>query len=96
VRVLGMCLVLGRIHSMVGAAHAASHVGPLAVFSFAGYTTFAVVAKRRRDRASESWENIANQVESLRLEERVLETYGLTWSEQVPRRPARPFSSAGA
>jgi hypothetical protein len=98
VRVLAMCLVLGHIDSMVGAAHAVSHVGPLAVFSFAGYTTIALVAKRR---SRDQWEDIANQVESLRLEERILETYGLSWPERQPlaARPLSaqpPFSSAGA
>jgi hypothetical protein len=91
-RVVVMCVVLARIDSMVAAAHVASHVGPLAVFSFASYTTIAVIAKRR---ARDKWEDIANQVESLRLEERVLETYGLTWAE-LPRSPQPLSSSAGA
>ncbi|HVT77383.1 MAG TPA: hypothetical protein VHD87_10155 [Acidimicrobiales bacterium] len=94
VRVLVMVMVLGRIRGMVSAAHAASHVGPLAVLSFATYAGFAIVAQRRRSRASASWEDIANQVESLRLEERMLETYGLTWPELA--RSALPSSSAGA
>ncbi len=94
VRVLVMVLVLGRIDGMVSAAHAASHVGPLAVLSVVTYAGIAVFSSRRRNRASASWEDIANQVESLRLEERMLETYGLTWPELA--RSALPSSSAGA
>lgn len=90
VRVLFMCLVLGHMDAVVHAAHTAAHVGPLACVSFVTYTAIALVARRKRD----TWEDIANQVESLRLEERVLETYGLTWPAPVPS--AQPSSSAGA
>jgi hypothetical protein len=95
VRVSVMCVVLGRIDAVVNAAHVASHVGPMAALSFVTYAVIALVARRRRHAASDSWDDIATQVESLRLEARVLETYGVSWPE--PARPAvRPSSSAGA
>jgi hypothetical protein len=82
-RVVVISAALGRIDSMVSAASVASHIGPVACLSFASYTAIAVVARRRRNAAAASWESIANQVESLRLEERVLATYGLAWDDGV-------------
>ena len=89
VRVGAMCLVFGRIDGIVSAAHTASHVGPLAVSSFASYATIAIVAKRRRHASSDKWDDIAEQVESLRLEDRLLEAYGLSWPARDPS-VARP------
>lgn len=96
VRVALMCLVLARIDSMVSAAHVASHVGPFAAMSFVFYSCTAIVM-RKRSRAQQATDHgdIAAQVESLRLEERVREAYGLSWPEPpVPVRPPSASSEA--
>lgn len=97
VRVAIMCFVLARIDTMVSAAHAASHVGPLAAVSFVTYATIAMVMRRRQRAAADKWDDIASQVESLRLEDRVREIYRLSWTELEPARPpSSPASVAAA
>lgn len=95
-RVGFMCFVLAQIGTAVHAAHAASHVGPLAALNFIGLTTITLVMRRRTRKASERWDDVAQQVEALRLEDRVLEAYGLAWTgaptpgKVHPLRPVLP------
>lgn len=99
-RVGFMCFVLGHIGAAVNAAHTASHVGPLAALNFIGLTTITLVLRRRTRKQSDTWDDVAQQVEALRLEDRVLEAYGLAWTgaptpgkvpqPQVPQPELRP------
>ncbi len=95
-RVAVMCFVLARVEEIVSAANVVARVGPLAAVSFVTYTTIAVIARRRTQRQSDAWDDVAQQVESLRLEDRLFEVYGLSWPEPVPATAPRPSASSAA
>jgi hypothetical protein len=93
-RVAALCFVVARIDTMVSAGHVVAHVGPLAALSFMTYAAVALITRRRARRSADSWIAIANQAEALRLEERVLAAYGLSWPEPEPG--LRPSASSVA